>query len=59
MPLSSTLLASLYFTPAFAQTTEEADAAGIKDIVVTAQKREENLQDTPISIVALGSDSLE
>lgn len=32
---------------------------GIAEIVVTAQKREENLQDTPISIVAFGADTLE
>ena len=37
----------------------QADSEGILDIVVTAQKREENLQDTPISIVAFGSESLE
>ena len=35
------------------------DAGGIAEIVVTAQKRAENLQDTPISIVAFGSDALE
>lgn len=32
---------------------------GIAEIVVTAQKRAENLQDTPISIVALTADTLE
>ncbi len=32
---------------------------GIEEIVVTAQKREENLQDTPISIAALSSRALE
>ena len=35
------------------------DEGGIAEIVVTAQKREENLQDTPISMVALGADALE
>lgn len=35
------------------------DQEGIADIIVTAQKRAENLQDTPISMVALGSDALE
>ena len=43
-------------TPASSETRDEG---GIAEIVVTAQKREENLQDTPISIVALGSDALE
>lgn len=34
------------------------DGAGLKEIIVTAQKREENLQDTPIAISVLGSDDL-
>ena len=47
-------------TPAMAQDTDsEAEFEGIGDIVVTAQKREENLQDTPISIVALDAGALE
>jgi iron complex outermembrane recepter protein len=44
-------------SPAFAQ---EADEAGADDeIIVTAQKREENLQNVPISIQALGSKKLD
>ncbi len=58
--LSSTLLATVPLTPALAQQAEaEEPAVGVTDIVVTAQKREENLQDTPISMIALGSDALE
>lgn len=34
-------------------------ATGIEEVVVTAQKREENLQQTPISIAVLGSMDLE
>lgn len=49
----------LIATPAHAQESEAAQEIGIADIVVTAQKREENLQDTPISMVALGSEALE
>ena len=41
------------------ETPQASDEGGIAEIVVTAQKREENLQDTPISIVAFGSDALE
>ncbi|QIG53792.1 TonB-dependent receptor [Altererythrobacter sp. BO-6] len=37
----------------------EGESFGVQEIVVTAQKREENLQDTPISIVAFGSETLE
>jgi iron complex outermembrane recepter protein len=41
--------------PAFAQDEESA----VGDIVVTATKREENLQDVPISVQALGQERLE
>ena len=34
------------------------DRAGLEEIVVTAQKRSENLQDVPISIQALGNETL-
>ncbi|OCC23636.1 hypothetical protein MB02_10735 [Croceicoccus estronivorus] len=44
--------------PAFAQDTEST-GGGLSEIVVTAQKRSESLQDTPISISALDSDALE
>ncbi len=64
--LGSTALAS----PAWAQTdpqpdtnppstTTAADTADDQDIVVTAQKRSENLQDVPISIQALGTQRLD
>jgi iron complex outermembrane recepter protein len=52
------LLSSTIFTanPAFAQA---ADDAVSDEIIVTAQKREQNLQDVPISIQALGQSKLE
>lgn len=64
--LGSTALAS----PAFAQdappagttpstTTAAPDTGDDQDIVVTAQKRSENLQDVPISIQALGTERLD
>ncbi|MBN1240630.1 MAG: TonB-dependent receptor, partial [Gammaproteobacteria bacterium] len=34
-------------------------ARGIEEVVVTARRREENLQDIPLSITAFGSDQLE
>jgi iron complex outermembrane receptor protein len=37
----------------------EGRGAGLEEIVVTAQKRSENLQDVPISILALGPMTLE
>ena len=43
-------------TPAFAQ---EANAdARLDEIIVTAQRREENLQDVPVSVATLGGDTL-
>lgn len=51
---------SLFFAPsAFAQDTASADDAGLGEIVVTAQRREENLQDVPLSVTALRGDNLD
>lgn len=51
-------------TAAWAQDTkappaEESNDTGIGEIIVTAQKREQRLQDVPVSITALGGDDLE
>jgi iron complex outermembrane recepter protein len=43
--------------PAFAQGA--ADDEGVGDIVVTAQFREQNLQDTPLSITAVSGEMIE
>ena len=51
--LASTALSAV---PAMAQAADEVDA---NEIVVTAQKRSENLQNVPISIQALGTAKLE
>ena len=51
------LAAGLMSTPALAQ--DAADAGKLEDIVVTAQKREENLQTTPLSISAVSATQLE
>ncbi|WP_150295247.1 TonB-dependent receptor [Sphingobium estronivorans] len=61
-----TLLASSFFvSPAFAQAqptqddaSAPASAQGLADIIVTAQKRAESLQKTPISIAAFDSEAL-
>jgi iron complex outermembrane recepter protein len=37
----------------------KADEPILQEVTVTAQKRQENLQDTPISIVAIGPDELQ
>ncbi|MBR0550992.1 TonB-dependent receptor [Stakelama marina] len=65
------LVASLSAAPAFAQTAQPAQSAqngqqtrqkptgGVKEIVVTANRRTENLQDVPIAVQALGGDELD
>ena len=50
--------------PAFAQTTAATPEVAAApqdqgDIIVTAQKRDENIQDVPISIQALGTRKLD
>jgi iron complex outermembrane recepter protein len=51
-----TLLASASAVPAYAQ--EQAAAVDQGDIVVTAQRREENLQDVPVSVAAISGERL-
>ncbi len=50
-------LAAMLATPGLAQE-EAQDTGGIADIVVTAQKRAENMQDVPISVSAVSGDQL-
>ncbi len=54
--LATTALA--FATPAFAQASGD-NAGGLEEIVVTAQKREQNLQDVPIAVTAITGDSLQ
>jgi iron complex outermembrane recepter protein len=52
-------------TNAFAQDAADAPAAaqedtgGLEEIVVTAQKREENLQNVPVAVTALSAEAIE
>jgi iron complex outermembrane receptor protein len=67
-PLRLTLMAgaamfvaqTAFTLPAFAQTAApDPEPSGLADVIVTATKRETNLQDTPISISVLGAEALE
>lgn len=51
------LAAVLLCTPSYAQV-EASDGAGIEEIIVTAQRREENLQDVPISVSAFTAEQM-
>ena len=54
--LGTTMLAT---SPAFAQAAASDEGSSGEEIIVTAQKREENLQNVPISIQALTATALE
>ena len=45
--------------PAATDSTEQAEEGGLQDIVVTAQRREERLQDVPVAVTALSAAELE
>ena len=51
------IFAALVAAPAFAQEAP-TDEAGIDEIIVTAQRREENLQTVPISVSAFSGEQL-
>lgn len=56
MTTLAALLSSAAITPAFAQQAqtayEQTNQSGIADIVVTAQRRAESAQSTPLAITA-------
>jgi iron complex outermembrane receptor protein len=54
----SAIVLALSATPSFAQDAPD-DEAAFGDIVVTAQKREENLQSVPLAISVVGSEQLD
>jgi iron complex outermembrane receptor protein len=57
--MAGSALALLLPLPALAQDAEaEEQASGVADIVVTAQRRAENVQDVPIAISAFSADQL-
>jgi iron complex outermembrane receptor protein len=55
-PVASALLG---FIPAAHGADEQPEAIGLAEVVVTAQKRTENIQDVPVSIQAFGTEKLE
>jgi iron complex outermembrane recepter protein len=61
MSVAGALLAATFAGPAVAQTAEKAASAagGLDEIVVTATRREERLQDVPISVSAFSQTKLD
>ncbi|MFD1766763.1 TonB-dependent receptor [Sphingorhabdus buctiana] len=55
--LAIAIATTSFATPAFAQSEAAADE-GLGEIVVTAQRREENLQDVPLSVDVVSGDKL-
>src|SRR3546814_13327337 len=57
--ISFALAAAAWPAPAAAQDVPVAESdSGLGDIVVTAQRREESLQDVPVSVSVLSGDTL-
>ncbi len=54
----SAAIAFALAAPAMAQEMPVEEEAGISDIIVTAQRREENLQNVPISVSAFNAEQL-
>jgi iron complex outermembrane receptor protein len=60
LPLASAISAVLAGVPsAYAQQQQAGPVGALEEVVVTAQKRSENMQDVPIAILALGTEKLE
>ena len=58
---SAAVLSGVFAVPAFAQDSSEIEGqrSGIADIVVTARRREESIQDTPVSVTAVNAAIIE
>ena len=57
--LATSALALAIALPAQANAAEEEDTGGVKIITVTAQKREQNVQDVPIAVTAVDAENLQ
>jgi iron complex outermembrane recepter protein len=57
--LMATSALALIVTPAFAQEVAPADEEAIGEIIVTAQKRSERLQDVPVAVSVVSGATLE
>ena len=56
---TASVLALTIAAPALAQTAPNGGATAVDDIIVTAQKREESIQDVPIAVSAFSAETLD
>ena len=56
---TASVLALTIAAPALAQTAPDGGATAVDDIIVTAQKREESIQDVPIAVSAFSAETLQ
>ncbi len=56
LPLATAVLSAV---PAAAFAQQQSDTGVLEEVLVTAQKRSESLQDVPLSITAIGNEQLE
>jgi len=59
MSISLALVTALPFSIAYAQDEEKRDDSMLEEVIVTAQKTEQNLQDVPMSVTAIQGDVLD
>lgn len=59
LAVTVSLLALCIAAPALAQTAQDGPATEVDDIIVTAQKREESIQDVPIAVSAFTAENLD
>jgi len=58
-PVAATIGLITCFTSPFVLSSEEASNTGLEEVVVTAQKREQNAQETPLAISTFDAQALE
>ncbi len=58
IPLAAAISAVLAGAP-MAHAADKVETGGLDEVVVTAQKKSENMQDVPVAMVALGTEKLE
>lgn len=56
--LTGAAIAAILASPAWAQTASASDGTVIEELIVTAQKKEESLQDVPIAVSALTGNAM-